>query len=95
MENAMKNTTGYESYMSESVYKKINPKARNMPNYDADYTVENHHYGTPFPLHIFGIARVSTNHTFDNQSMGFNERLILKLRLVKGKWYATEVSIKP
>jgi hypothetical protein len=91
----MQNDVNYSDIMSSNVYKRINPKENIATSSNYSYQPESHTIGVPFPLHFFGIAKVWVTHRYNPGNFGFVEPVTLTLKLKNGKWFATDVHIKP
>ncbi|MBB6734066.1 hypothetical protein [Cohnella zeiphila] len=95
VENGMRNGSNYVGYMTENTYAKLNPAKRGITNYESVYNPENHLYQHIRPWHLFFIARVSLHNYYRSGITGFNENVVLKLKLQDGRWVATDARIKP
>ncbi|MBH5319953.1 hypothetical protein I6N90_19315 [Paenibacillus sp. GSMTC-2017] len=94
LEAGMKPNLEYQNYMTEDVYNTINPSNR-IGGYEDEYNPAHHSYKSNLiPLHFFFTASVTTYNYYNNGDIGFNEKVIIKMNLKKGKWIATRVTIQ-
>jgi hypothetical protein len=90
----MQNDMEYNNIMHSDVYKRINPLQRHLIS-SYTYKPKSHGIGTPFSLHFFGYAKVWVKQRYTPGEFGFEEPVILTIKLKKGQWYATNVHIEP
>jgi hypothetical protein len=87
--------SAYFPYMTETVYNSINPLQRHITASHYDYKPEASSFGVHLVLHLFLYAKVSVTHGYDQGKWGFRERVVITLKLKKGKWVATRATIQP
>ena len=91
----MQNNSNYAPYMTEDVYKKINPYLRHLTNEIKPYRKNDHMLKPVLSLHIFPFAKAWTSHRYDAPGFGFNEQVQLTLRFKDGRWRAVDAHIEP
>lgn len=91
----MTNNANYETYMTEEVYRQLNPIERGMSNYEKEYNPNNHFQSNVFSIHLFFVSKAWTNYTFVGSQLGFVDEIQLTLVLENGKWRAINVEIAP
>lgn len=92
---AMSGAADYKDYMNTTTYQKINPATREMTTKPYEYDKKFHVVGFVLPLHFFYRSTAFVNQFYSNEDFGFREPVRLSLKLKSGKWYATDVYIKP
>ncbi|MEC0206541.1 hypothetical protein P4H39_28450 [Paenibacillus lautus] len=95
LEKAMGGTVDYADYMNSSTYRKINPVERELTDKNFVYDKKLHQTGFVFPVHFFFVSNTLVTQQYENPDFGLKEPVRLKLRLISGKWYATDAFIQP